>query len=92
MWRRLEEGEPQISSSMPWALNREYELITEAHAQLSVVGNCSRSSLSVCLGEGKQLAGGGRSAVVGGGGWGTVLRERECGAVSDDRKLSMGFC
>jgi hypothetical protein len=29
---------------------REYELITEAHAQLSVVGNCSRISLPVyCL-------------------------------------------
>jgi hypothetical protein len=47
---------------------REYELITEAHAQLSVVRNCSRSSLRVCVGEGKQLAGGGRSAVAGGGG------------------------
>jgi hypothetical protein len=34
---------------------------------------------------------GGRSAVVGGGG-GTVHRERESGAVSDDRKLSVGFC
>jgi hypothetical protein len=31
-------------------LTREYELITEAHAQLSVVRNCSRSSLPVyCL-------------------------------------------
>jgi hypothetical protein len=30
--------------------SREYELITEAHAQLSVVGNCSRLSLPVyCL-------------------------------------------
>jgi hypothetical protein len=38
---------------------REYELITEAHAQLSIVRNCSRYSLRVCLGEGKQLAGGG---------------------------------
>jgi hypothetical protein len=47
---------------------REYELITEAHAKLSVVGNCSRSSLRVCLGEGEQLAGGGRSAVAGVGG------------------------
>jgi hypothetical protein len=29
---------------------REYELTTEAHAQLSVVGNCSRFSVSVyCL-------------------------------------------
>jgi hypothetical protein len=47
---------------------REYELITEAHAQLSVVRNCSRSSLRVCVGEGQQLASGGRSAVAGGGG------------------------
>jgi hypothetical protein len=39
--------------------SREYELITEGHAKLSVVGNCSKSSLRVCLGEGKQLAGGG---------------------------------
>jgi hypothetical protein len=38
--------------------DREYELITEAQAQLSVVGNCSRYSLCVCLpGEEKQLAG-----------------------------------
>ncbi len=35
---------------MIW-LTREYELITEAHAQLSVVWNCSRSSLRVCLGQ-----------------------------------------
>jgi hypothetical protein len=38
--------------------DKEYELITEAQAQLSVVGNCSRCSLCVCLpGEEKQLAG-----------------------------------
>ncbi len=73
-------------------LIREYELITEAHAQLSAVRNCSRSSLRVCLGEGKQLAGGGRSAVAGDGGRQTVHRERESGAVSNDRKLSVGFC
>jgi hypothetical protein len=47
---------------------REYELITEAHAKLSVVRNWSRSSHHVCLGEGKQLASGGYSAVAGGGG------------------------
>jgi hypothetical protein len=47
---------------------REYELMTEAHAKLSVIQNCSKSSLRVCLGEGKQLAGGGWSAVAGGGG------------------------
>ncbi len=48
---------------------REYELMTEAYAKLSVVRNCSRSYLCVCRGgEGKQLAGGGWSAVVGGGG------------------------
>ncbi len=45
-------------------LPREYELMTEAHAKLSVMRNCSRSSLYVCLGEGEQLAGGGRSAVA----------------------------
>jgi hypothetical protein len=47
---------------------REYELMTEAHAKLSVVRNCSNSSLYVCLGEGKQLVGRGWSAVAGGGG------------------------
>ncbi len=57
--------------------SREYELMTEAHAKLSVVRNCSRSSLHVCLGEGEQLAGGGRSAVAGGGRRQTVHRERE---------------
>jgi hypothetical protein len=35
---------------------REYELIKETHAQVSVVRNCSRSFLRVCLGEGKQLS------------------------------------
>ncbi len=54
--------------------------MTEAHAKLSVVGNCSRSSLHVCLGEGEQLAGGGRSAVAGGGGRQIVHTERESGA------------
>jgi hypothetical protein len=72
---------------------REYELITEAHAKLSVVRNCSKSSLHVCLGEGKQLAGGGWSAVTGGGGGGADSTQgRESGAVSNDRKLSVGFC
>jgi hypothetical protein len=42
--------------------------MTEAHAKLSVVRNCSKSSLLVFLGEGKQLAGGGWSAEAGGGG------------------------
>jgi hypothetical protein len=55
--------------------------MTEGHAKLSVVGNCSRSSLPVCPGEGTQLAGGGWSAVAGGGGRQTVHRERESGAV-----------
>jgi hypothetical protein len=73
-------------------MSREYELITEAHAKLSVVRNSSRSSLHVCLGEREQLAGGGRSAVAGGGGRQTVHREREFGAVYYDRKLSLGFC
>jgi hypothetical protein len=74
---------------------REYELMTEAHAKISVVRKCSKSSLHVCLGEGNQLVGSGRSAGAGGGGEGggqTVHRERESGAVSNDRKLSVGFC
>jgi hypothetical protein len=45
-------------------LFREYGLITEAHAQLSVVGNCS----SVCSGGGETARGWGWSAVAGGGG------------------------
>jgi hypothetical protein len=46
------------------------------------------------LSGGGETAGraGGRLAVVGGGGGGTVHREIESGAVSDDRKLSVGFC
>jgi hypothetical protein len=52
-----------------------------AHAKLSVVRNYSRSSLLVCLGKGKQLAGGGWSAVAGGGERQTVHREREFGTV-----------
>jgi hypothetical protein len=47
---------------------REYELMTEAHAKLSIVRKCSKSSLRVCLREGNQLAGGGWSAVAGGEG------------------------
>jgi hypothetical protein len=53
------------SSSVPC---REYESMTEAHAKLSVIRNCSKSSQRVCLGEGKQLAGRGWSAVAEGGG------------------------
>jgi hypothetical protein len=49
-------------------LPREYELLTEAYAKLSVVRKCSKSSVRVCLGEGNQLAGEGWSAVAGGGG------------------------
>ncbi len=55
--------------------------MTEAHGKLSVVGNCSRSSLPVCLREGAQLAGGGWSAVAAGGKRQTVHRERESGVV-----------
>ncbi len=70
----------------PLVTIREYELITEAQAQLSVVRNCSRFSLPVCsgMGEGKQLAGGGgvsSSRGRGGGGRQYVNREREFGAV-----------
>jgi hypothetical protein len=67
-------------------VSREYELMTEAYAKLSVMRNCSRSSLHVCLGEGEQLAGGGRSAVAGGGGeadstqgeriWSSLVRQK----------------
>jgi hypothetical protein len=51
-----------------WGTGREYELMTEAHAKLSVVGNCSRSSLPVCLGEGDTA--GGRGVVSSSRGWG----------------------
>jgi hypothetical protein len=51
-------------------VTREYELMTEAHAKLSVVRNCSKFSLSLCLGEGKQLAGGGGQQLQGVGGGG----------------------
>ncbi len=60
---------------------REIELMTKAHAKLSVIGNCSRSSLPVCLGEGDTAGVRGWSAVAGGGGRQTVHRERESGAV-----------
>ncbi len=43
---------------------REYGLITEAHAQLSVVGNCS----SVCSGGGETA--GGQGVVSSSMGWG----------------------
>jgi hypothetical protein len=36
---------------------REYELITEAHAQLSVIGNSSRASFRLCLGGGETAGG-----------------------------------
>jgi hypothetical protein len=62
-------------------MSREYKLITEAQAQLSVVGKCSRSSLPVCLGGGETAGGGGGKASssrgFGGGGGETVQRERE---------------
>jgi hypothetical protein len=65
--------------------------------KISLVGNCS----SVCSGGGETA---GRRGVVsssgqqeqgqgvgGGGGRATVHRERESGAVSNYRKLSVGF-
>jgi hypothetical protein len=67
---------------------REYELMTEAHAKLSVIRNCFKSSLRVSRG-GETAGGWGWSAVAGGGGRQTVHRERESGAVSNDRKLSL---
>ncbi len=51
-----------------YSVHQRKELMTEVHTKLSVVRNCSRSSLHGCLGEGGQLAGWGRSAVAGGGG------------------------
>jgi hypothetical protein len=54
--------------------SREYELITEAHAQLSVIRNCSRSSLTMS-GGGETASGGAgvvsRAGVGGGGGYST---------------------
>jgi hypothetical protein len=44
--RRAKENAPPPH---PIGITRAYELITEAHAKLSVVGNCSKSSLRVCL-------------------------------------------
>ncbi len=50
----------------------------------------------MCLGGGETAGGPGWSAVAGGwgtkGGGQTVQREGESGAVSNDRKLSVGFC
>jgi hypothetical protein len=48
--------------------SREYELITEAHAQLSVVENFSRFSLSGCSGGGETA--GGQGVVSTSMGWG----------------------
>jgi hypothetical protein len=56
---------------------REYELMTEAHAKLFVIRNCSKSSLRVCLGEGKQLAGGG-----------VVSSSRGCGEEGEGRQYT----
>jgi hypothetical protein len=47
---------------------REYELITEAHAQLSVAWNCSRFCLPVCSGGGETA--GGHGVVNSSRGWG----------------------
>jgi hypothetical protein len=66
--RYMHQGENIIFSGGGWGGGREYELMTEAHAKLSVVRNCSKSSLRVCLGEREQLAGGGWSVVAEGGG------------------------
>jgi hypothetical protein len=58
---------------------REYGLITEAHAQLSVVGNCS-NPLSVCVwgrGNSWRAGSGGWSSVAGGGGGGQTVHRGE---------------
>jgi hypothetical protein len=79
------------SSSLFIGQIREYELMTEAHAKLSAIRNCSRSSLRVCIRERKQLAGRGWSAVAEGGGRQTVHRETESEAFSTT-ELNVGFC
>ncbi len=66
--RRSRKSSYVVFTSCLPAISREYEFITEAHAQLFVVWNCYRY-LSVCaLGKGEQLAGRERSAVSGAGG------------------------
>jgi hypothetical protein len=61
---------------------REYELITEAHAQISVILNCSRFSLPVCSGGGETAGrGGGMVSSSRGLAGQTIHRERESGAV-----------
>ncbi len=52
--------------------HREYEFITEAHTQLSVVRNCFRFSLPVC-------SGGGETA----GGLGVISNSRRWGGETD---------
>ncbi len=54
-----------LDMTMEMDMDKEYELLTEAHAQLFVVGNCSRFCLPVC-------SGGGETA----GGWGMVSSSR----------------
>ncbi len=75
-WKLIWELSGQLLGMGRWSLRcgpwtREYELITEAHTQLSVVWNCSRSSLRVCLEEGKRgETAGGRGEVSISRGWG----------------------
>ncbi len=47
---------------------REYDLMTEAHAKLSVLRNCSRTYHCVCLGGGETAVG--RGEVSNSRGWG----------------------
>ncbi len=49
---------------------REYELITEAAAQLSLVRNCSRFCLPVCSGGGEKKTAGAQGVVSSSRGWG----------------------
>ncbi len=53
-----------------YVYTREFELITEAHAQLFVVRNSSRSSLRVCVGGGETAGERGEVSSSGGVGGG----------------------
>jgi hypothetical protein len=83
-------------STVTCTAGREYELITEAHAKTFRRPNLLQI-LSSCVSGGGETAGG-QEVVSSNRGWGeegggqTVHRERESGAVSNDRKLSVGFC
>jgi hypothetical protein len=79
---------------------REYELLKEAHAFLSVIINCSSfchpvyplpPQPAVPLTPGHNMRGSGWGEAAAGVGEQTIHREREFVAVKDDIKLSVGF-